>query len=101
KRLSEVISALKPADIKPKVEKPFTPRVKMTPYEAGKAPGEQLPLNKSIGRISKTAVYIYPPGIPIINEGEEITFQIAELINKYIETGFDVKGITDKINCVL
>ncbi|MCD8158331.1 MAG: aminotransferase class V-fold PLP-dependent enzyme [Clostridiales bacterium] len=100
KKLGAAISALKPTNIKPEFEKAPPPKIKMTPYETGTAAGEQIPLNISAGRISKTAVYIYPPGISIINEGEEITPQIIDLITQYNEKGFAVRGITDKINCV-
>lgn len=40
-------------------------------------------------------IYVYPPGIPIIVPGEQISENIINTIKKYIELGLNIKGITD------
>ncbi|MCD8090428.1 MAG: PLP-dependent transferase [Clostridiales bacterium] len=99
-RLSKAISGLPPKKTSPKFEKTFSSPLRLTPYEACLREGEELTLNESTGKISKTAAYIYPSGIPIINTGEEITPEAVSLIKQYKQKGFDVRGITDKINCI-
>lgn len=37
------------------------------------APSEAVPLDRALGRISAEAVWAYPPGVPMVNPGEEIT----------------------------
>lgn len=58
-------------------------------------PRVYLPLEKSIGRISAEFVYLYPPGIPILLPGEEITGQIVENMRRYINQGLDLQGLAD------
>ncbi len=69
------------------------PKIILTPKEAETKDSKRIPLNTAVGRICKEAVYIYPPGIPAVNKGEEITPKALELINAYIERGLKVVGI--------
>lgn len=100
KRLSKALSGLEPVNIRLKFMPVNAPKLRLTPYEAGLKKGEAVFLGESTGRIAQAAAYIYPPGIPIINFGEEITEQTIDLLNKYKEKGFAVRGITDKISCI-
>ncbi len=99
-RLSWAVSSLSPKKVKPVFITPPAPKIKLTPCEAHLQPGREIPLEESAGRISKAAVYVYPPGIPLINQGEEITESVINLINRYKNRGFDVKGAENKICCL-
>ncbi|KIR02359.1 hypothetical protein P261_01174 [Lachnospiraceae bacterium TWA4] len=47
-----------------------------------------------IGKKSKTYVYSYPPGIPIVIPGEKITKEAVNTVNQYMEAGIKVYGLT-------
>ncbi len=59
------------------------------------APCISLPLEESIGRISSEFVYLYPPGIPILTPGEQITGQIVENMRRYRNQGLELQGMAD------
>ena len=62
--------------------------------ERKKCGNEELILWKaSIGRISTEYAYVYPPGIPLIVPGEQITQEAIEVLALYAELGFSVEGI--------
>lgn len=67
-------------------------KVKMTAGEADFASQEAVLFEKSVGRISAEYRYIYPPGVPILVPGEEITYEIVELLKKYAAMGLTVLG---------
>ncbi|MCL1815974.1 MAG: aminotransferase class I/II-fold pyridoxal phosphate-dependent enzyme [Clostridiales bacterium] len=67
----------------------------VSPKEAYYAPKTPLPLKQSVGRISGELVMCYPPGIPIIAPGEEITGQALEYIENAISIGCTVIGTHD------
>ncbi|WP_243140908.1 aminotransferase class I/II-fold pyridoxal phosphate-dependent enzyme [Candidatus Galacturonibacter soehngenii] len=55
-------------------------------------------LNDSIGKVSGEYVYLYPPGIPLIAPGEEITYELIIEINKYKKMGLTIEGMKDITN---
>lgn len=57
---------------------------------------EALPLQQAAGKISAEYVFLYPPGIPVVAPGEMITGEILGLIERYKESGLDIKGLEDK-----
>lgn len=62
--------------------------------ERKKCGNEELILWKaSIGRISTEYAYVYPPGIPLIVPGEQITQEAIQVLALYAELGFSVEGI--------
>ena len=62
--------------------------------EQKKCGNEELILWKaSIGRISTEYAYVYPPGIPLIVPGEQITQEAIQVLVLYAELGFSVEGI--------
>lgn len=67
--------------------------VKISPREAFYSKKEKIPLEKSEGKISAEFVVLYPPGIPILSPGEEITRIHIEQIIK----GLKKKQIIDVI----
>ncbi|MDO4337455.1 MAG: aminotransferase class I/II-fold pyridoxal phosphate-dependent enzyme [Eubacteriales bacterium] len=66
--------------------------------EAMEAPSVRYPLEESIGKISAEFVYLYPPGIPILAPGEEITGLFVSNVRRYIEEGLDLQGLSDYTN---
>jgi lysine decarboxylase len=58
----------------------FTPVVSLTPREAWFAPKKRIPLRASVGRVAAEIIAPYPPGIPLICPGEEITGELVEII---------------------
>ena len=59
------------------------------------APSERCTLEESIGRISVEFAYLYPPGIPLIVPGEQITGLFVKNMRRYLEEGFELQGLSD------
>jgi arginine/lysine/ornithine decarboxylase len=73
----------------------ISPRVAETPQDAFYAPKETLPLEESAGRICSEFVTTYPPGIPVLAPGEEITGDIVVYIRYAKERGCSLIGTED------
>lgn len=74
---------------------PPLPRQVMTPREAFFAPTISVNLSEAVGRISTETVTCYPPGIPILCPGEEISAAVTQYIALMIEEGYRVQGPRD------
>lgn len=57
---------------------------------------EEVLLEDAEGRICADYVNLYPPGIPLILPGERIAKEHIVLINRYLEKGMHVQGVTDR-----
>ena len=53
---------------------------------------KSIALEDSIGKISAQMAYIYPPGIPIIVEGEIISKEVVSYLRGHEELGFTIEG---------
>ncbi len=73
----------------------------MTISEALETPFETCPLEESIGRISAEFTCLYPPGIPIIAPGEQITGQFVRNVRRFMEQGLEVQGLCDYTNATI
>ena len=82
--LQEVDGLTGPASPSP-LARPAVPPRRMGALEALTAPGEELSLELEVGRISGEYLWAYPPGVPLLVPGEEITPQVLELIRAYRE----------------
>ena len=71
------------------------PKVAVSPQSAFYAEKESLPLLETKGRICSEFVMCYPPGIPILAPGEEITEEILEYIVYAKEKGCSMTGPED------
>ncbi len=100
--MERLISAL--VEIKRKYSKDNTgmfsqeyiePRVAVSPQNAFYAEKESLPLSETEGRICSEFVMCYPPGIPILAPGEEITADILKYISYAKEKGCSMTGPED------
>lgn len=101
--VERLVSAL--ADIKRRYRKDKTgmlsqeyisPTVVMTPQESFYSQKESLPLKETKGRICSEFVMCYPPGIPILAPGEEITDKIIDYILYAKEKGCSMTGPEDE-----
>lgn len=57
----------------------------MPVFKAMDGEKEAVPLKESCGRICGEFAYIYPPGIPLLAPGEQITEEILKTLQDYIE----------------
>jgi arginine/lysine/ornithine decarboxylase len=71
------------------------PRVAVSPQNAFYAEKESLPIGETRGRICSEFVMCYPPGIPILAPGEEITEEILAYIAYAKEKGCSMTGPED------
>ena len=71
------------------------PKVAVSPQNAFYAEKESLPLLETKGRVCSEFVMCYPPGIPILAPGEEITEEILDYICYAKEKGCSMTGPED------
>lgn len=71
------------------------PKVVMSPAKAFYAKSQQIPLSQTLGRVCTEFVMCYPPGIPILAPGEEITSEVLEYINYAKAKGSSMTGAED------
>ncbi|MGB4610969.1 MAG: aminotransferase class I/II-fold pyridoxal phosphate-dependent enzyme [Saccharofermentanales bacterium] len=80
------------------------PKVVMSPAKAFYAKSKQIPLDQTVGKVCTEFVMCYPPGIPILAPGEEITPEVLEYINYAKEKGSSMTGAedlaTEKLNVI-
>ena len=55
----------------------------------------KVPIREAAGHISGEFVMAYPPGIPILAPGEEITDEIIDYIQYSVEKGCSMQGMED------
>jgi arginine/lysine/ornithine decarboxylase len=67
----------------------------MTPREAFFAPSFALPVSDCGGRVSAEMVTPYPPGIPVLAPGEEISAEAVEYLSLGARMGLHVHGPED------
>lgn len=70
------------------------PQIKI-PREAFNSSKTPIPLKESIGMVSGEFLMAYPPGIPILCPGEEITQEIIDYVQRLKDTGLYVQGTED------
>ena len=68
---------------------------RMNPREAFFAPIRTVALEKAIGCICGETIAFYPPGIPVLCPGEEITEALVEYIRFYQTKGMRLSGAVD------
>jgi lysine decarboxylase len=66
---------------------PAIPPLAMTPRDAALGPKHAVPLGESIGRVCAESVMFYPPGIPLLMPGEEVTADILEVCRELLAGG--------------
>lgn len=109
-RLCQAIEEINQEEAQKKKEKRETeePKTGRTAYtslsqfmsitEAMESESEIRKLEESVGRISAEFGYLYPPGIPLIVPGEQITGQFIRNMRIYMEEGLYLQGLEDYTN---
>jgi len=73
----------------------INPKVAVSPQDAFYSEKESLPIARTRGRICGEFVMCYPPGIPILAPGEQITGEILTYISYAKEKGCSMTGPED------
>jgi arginine decarboxylase len=74
---------------------PKIPPIRMNPRDAFLAQTEFTPFKESAGRICAEVITPYPPGIPVVSPGEEITQEIIDYLNLEKKAGVRMQGPFD------
>lgn len=79
-----------------------SPIMKLPPRKAYNMDFETVYMQDAVGKIAKNIICKYPPGIPLIVPGEEITAKHIKIITDTIELGGNITGIEKdyKINII-
>ena len=102
--ISKLITALKKLSTYKKISplptfKNYLPQkisiAEISPREIFFSDCENIPLEKSVGKICAEEITFYPPGIPILNPGEIITAEIIDYILENKKIGGRIIGAAD------
>ena len=74
---------------------PNIPKKILNPREAFYSNKVSIALKESIGKISGEFLLAYPPGIPVLCPGEEITKEVIEYVNDLKRANLYVQGTED------
>lgn len=74
------------------------PVIKMRIADALESRMESCPLADSEGKISGEFACLYPPGVPLLVPGEEITGHLIRNMRRYREQGLSLQGMKD-VSC--
>src|SRR5262249_50689664 len=66
---------------------PDIPPLVMTPREAALARKRVVPLSEAVGSSSAESIMFYPPGIPLLMPGEEVTADILSVCRALLAGG--------------
>jgi arginine/lysine/ornithine decarboxylase len=99
-RLVTAFERLAARERRPALEKrvpppPLESRQNLTPREAYFSPFEVRPLREAVGRTSADTVTIYPPGIPVLVPGEEVTPEAIEYLTFLAAQGGRLDGVVE------
>ncbi len=75
---------------------PPLPRKRITPREAWFSPARAVPLPSSAGFVCAEWAAAYPPGVPVLYPGEEITPEIIEYLQALKRNNVPVAGPADQ-----
>ncbi len=74
---------------------PKTPPMRMLPRDAFLAQTEFVAFRKSKGRVCAETIAPYPPGIPVVAPGEEITDETLSYLRLELKAGVRIQGPYD------
>jgi lysine decarboxylase len=66
---------------------PAIPPLRMTPRDAALGRKEVVSLDSALGRVCAESIMFYPPGIPLIMPGEEVTHDVVEVCRALLAGG--------------
>ncbi len=76
------------------------PRQVLPLHEAAARPGRLVPAGEAEGRVSGEYIWSYPPGVPLLVPGEEVTAEALEALKTADNLHSDRKATPDSIFCV-
>ena len=65
----------------------------LRPREAALAPTEPVPLEEAIGRVAAYVVCPYPPGVPVLCPGEQVSAEAVAYLQAILHRGGEVRGL--------
>ncbi len=71
------------------------PVVRVSVYHALNLPQCKVDIHEAAGHISAEYLYLYPPGVPLLAPGEEITPGLIRLAERLAEDGYELQGAED------
>jgi arginine/lysine/ornithine decarboxylase len=74
---------------------PKIPPMRMLPRDAFLADTEFVSFKESKGRICAETISPYPPGIPVICPGEELTTELIDYVRLELKAGVRIQGSYD------
>jgi lysine decarboxylase len=95
---AETVKALARAGEAPVLTRPpaaFEHETVLAPREAFLGPGEGVPVDQAVGRISCEAVAGYPPGVPALLPGERVTAEVIGYLRELTAAGARLHGAAD------
>jgi len=75
-------------------------RFAMTPREAFYSDTEMISINQTIGRVAAEIVTVYPPGIPLLVPGEEISKDAIDYLQNMAGLGAIIDGLNENNSLV-
>lgn len=72
---------------------PSPGRMLLTPREVLFAPSRWVPLHQAVGLAAARPVMCYPPGIPLIMPGEQITAEACSFCEESVARGLNLEGL--------
>lgn len=60
-------------------------------FRAAELPSEEVSVSEAVGRVCAERVWIYPPGIPVVNSGEIVDENVAAILQRAFLDGACVK----------
>ena len=95
--LKEIDTRLEPTNSNLWEDRSWNPykvqNTKLSIWEAEALPKEEREFKDAIGKISASYVYLYPPGIPILVPGEEVTADTIKALEQCLVRGLEIEGI--------
>lgn len=73
------------------------PKMRLSPSEASLQNGKVCLTDKSVGKISLESVWCYPPGIPLLLPGEEISNAVLEQLESAQKHGLSARSTSGRL----
>lgn len=79
----------------PHLPVPLSPRLVLTPREAFFSVTEEVEIEQAIDRVSAELICPYPPGIPVLMPGEQVTESAIAMLKTVLNSGGFIAGCSD------
>ncbi|MDV4151732.1 aminotransferase class I/II-fold pyridoxal phosphate-dependent enzyme [Clostridium sp. AL.422] len=78
------------------IYKNILPTKVLEPFQVLSLKCKKISLKESLGKVSKSFIVPYPPGVPVVCPGEIITNEVIEIVEEYLNNNLTVVGIDNK-----